>query len=94
MLDLHRDYPSLEHAYARVHRAKQHLTNFKRQTIKETDETFFNRLLDARRAVAGTHKGIPLDLLVLTPWELKNRLDRGDQFIKDITEKGQLLYAA
>ncbi|MCH8988809.1 MAG: nucleotidyltransferase domain-containing protein [Chloroflexi bacterium] len=62
--------------------------------IKETDESFFNRLADARRAVAGTHNGIPLDLLVLTPQELKERLDRGDQFIKDITEKGRLLYGA
>lgn len=62
--------------------------------IKETDESFFNRLADARRAVAGTHNGIPLDLLVLTPQELKERLDRGDQFIKDITENGRLLYAA
>ena len=62
--------------------------------VKDTDESFFNRLADARRAVAGTHNGIPLDLLVLTPEELKERLDKGDQFFKDITEKGQLLYAA
>ena len=62
--------------------------------IKETKESFFIRLADARRAVAGTHKGIPLDLLVLTPQELADRLNRGDQFIKDITEKGRVLYAA
>ncbi len=62
--------------------------------VKDTDEGFFNWLSDARRAVAGTHNGIPLDLLVLTPQELKERLDKGDQFFKDITEKGRLLYAA
>ncbi len=62
--------------------------------IKDTDDSFFNRMADARRAVAGTHDGIPIDLLVLTPQELKQRLDKGDQFIKDITEKGRLLYAA
>ena len=62
--------------------------------IKETDDSFFNRLTDARRAVAGTHNGVALDLLVLTPQELKERLDKGDQFIRDITETGRLLYAA
>jgi len=62
--------------------------------IKETNETFFNRLVSARRALSGTHKGIPLDLLVLTPGELEARLREGDQFLAEITEKGQLLYAA
>jgi predicted nucleotidyltransferase len=62
--------------------------------IKDTQESFFDRLTSARRAVTGTHKGIPLDLLVLTPGELAARLEAGDQFLAEITEKGQLLYAA
>jgi predicted nucleotidyltransferase len=61
--------------------------------IKDTNETFFDRLVSARRALSGTHKGIPLDLLVLTPGELEARLREGDQFLAEITEKGQLLYA-
>lgn len=62
--------------------------------IKDTNETFFDRLVSARRAVSGTHKGIPLDLLVLTPGELEARLRAGDQFLAEITVKGHLLYAA
>lgn len=62
--------------------------------IKDTQESFFDRLTSARRVVTGTHKGIPLDLLVLTPDELAARLEAGDQFMAEITEKGQLLYAA
>ncbi len=62
--------------------------------IKDTQESFFDRLASARRVVSGTHKGIPLDLLVLTPQELDARLRKGDQFLTEITEKGQLLYAA
>ena len=62
--------------------------------IKDTKEGFFDRLANARRAVAGSHNGIPIDLLVFTPSELESRLKAGDQFLADITEKGRLLYAA
>lgn len=62
--------------------------------IKDKKEGFFDRLAKARRAVAGSHKGIPLDLLVFTPSELEARLRAGDQFLAEITEKGRLLYTA
>lgn len=62
--------------------------------IKDTQESFFDRLATARRAVSGAHKGIPLDILVLTPQELDARLKSGDQFLTDIFENGQLIYAA
>jgi predicted nucleotidyltransferase len=62
--------------------------------IKDTEEAFFDRLANARRAVAGSHNGIPLDLLVFTPDELESRLIAGDQFLVEITEQGRLLYAA
>ena len=62
--------------------------------IKDTQESFFDRLTSARRAVSGAHKGVPLDILVFTPQELEARLKRGDQFLAEIFENGQLLYAA
>jgi predicted nucleotidyltransferase len=33
-----------------------------------------------------------MDILVRTPQELKARLERGDPFMQDITQKGKLLY--
>ena len=36
----------------------------------------------------------PLDLLVRTPKEVNRRLTGGDFFLREITEKGELLYAA
>lgn len=38
--------------------------------------------------------GVPLDILVYTPSELKKRLIIGDFFIKDIANKGKVLYEA
>ncbi len=36
----------------------------------------------------------PLDLVVRTPAELRRRLEHGDYFLREATEKGELLYAA
>ncbi len=36
----------------------------------------------------------PLDLLVRSPEEMNRRLALGDFFLREITEKGRLLYAA
>lgn len=36
----------------------------------------------------------PLDLLVRTPAKIKERLAMGDDFIKDIIDKGKVLYEA
>lgn len=60
--------------------------------IKETQERFFDRLFRVRQAISGTHDGIPLDLIVLTPQELNARLEIGDQFIEEILERGRVLY--
>jgi predicted nucleotidyltransferase len=36
----------------------------------------------------------PLDLIVRSPEEMNRRLARGDFFLREVTEKGKLLYAA
>lgn len=36
----------------------------------------------------------PLDLLIRTPAAIKTRLSMGDDFIKDVFEKGKVLYEA
>ena len=38
--------------------------------------------------------GFPLDLVVRTPEEMGRRLAAGDFFLREVTEKGELLYAA
>ena len=36
--------------------------------------------------------GFPLDLIVRTPGQIRERLDLGDCFMKEITAKGKVLY--
>jgi predicted nucleotidyltransferase len=62
--------------------------------IKETPESFFDRVATVRQAVSGFHKGIPFDPLLLTPSEVQARVKAGDQFIAEILERGEVLYAA
>ena len=62
--------------------------------VKDTPERFFDRLTTVRKVVAGTHNGVPIDLLVLTPKEVEAKLQAGDQFIGEILEKGRVVYAA
>jgi hypothetical protein len=37
---------------------------------------------------------IPIDLLVRTPEEVQQRLEMGDSFIRDIIERGKVMYEA
>jgi predicted nucleotidyltransferase len=37
---------------------------------------------------------LPLDLLLRTPEEIRERLELGDFFIKEITERGKIMYDA
>lgn len=62
--------------------------------IKETPERFIDRWVTVQRILTGTHRSLPVETLVLTPREIESRLTIGDQFIKEILEKGEILYAA
>lgn len=62
--------------------------------IKATRERFFERLDSVRRVAAGTHPHIPFEPIVLTPKEVEQRLKAGDQFVGEILERGEVLYAA
>ena len=39
------------------------------------------------------HRGFPVDLIAITPQRLRERLDMEDFFLREVTEKGQVLYA-
>ncbi len=62
--------------------------------IKDTSKRFLDRWVEVRRILAGTHPGVPLDAVVLTRKELKQRLDSGDQFVAGILKDGKVLYEA
>lgn len=62
--------------------------------IKETPDRFIDRWVTVQRILTGTHRFIPLETVVLTPEEIEKRLAIGDQFIAEILEKGEVLYAA
>ena len=62
--------------------------------IKETSERFIDRWVEVQRILTGMHRSIPVETLVLTPQEVEKRLAIGDQFIEEIMEKGEVLYAA
>jgi predicted nucleotidyltransferase len=61
--------------------------------IKETDERFIDRWVAVRRLLSDPGRTIPLETLVLTPQELSDRLAIGDQFLAEVMEKGDVLYA-
>jgi predicted nucleotidyltransferase len=62
--------------------------------IKRTQERFLDRVDEVRRSVTGLHPRIPLEPIVMTPEELEERLRKGDQFIAEIIQRGEVLYAA
>lgn len=61
--------------------------------IKETPERFIDRWVAVQRILTSTHRALPVETLVLTPQEIEDRLAIGDQFIAEILEKGEVLYA-
>ena len=62
--------------------------------IKATGEGFLERLHTVRRVTVGTHPSVPFDPIVLTPTEMADRLEAGDQFLREILDRGEVLYAA
>ena len=62
--------------------------------IKETSERFIDRWVTVRRILSNPKRTVPLETLVLTPQEVERRLAIGDQFLAEILEKGEVLYAA
>ncbi len=62
--------------------------------IKDTSERFIDRWVTVRRILSDPHRTVGLETIVLTPQELSTRLAIGDQFLAEIMEKGEVLYAA
>jgi predicted nucleotidyltransferase len=60
--------------------------------VKETSKPFHQRLFDVRQLVSPILNGQPFEPIVITPRELRRRLQRGDQFFQEIVRKGKLVY--
>ena len=60
--------------------------------IKNTSERFIDRWTTVRGILSDPGRTAPLETLVLTPDEVSRRLSIGDQFLREIMEKGEVLY--
>lgn len=60
--------------------------------LKNTKRRRVDRFVRVKRIIYNPNRKIPISPLVLTPKELANRLRIGDDFIKEITKKGVVLY--
>jgi predicted nucleotidyltransferase len=61
--------------------------------VKETKKPFFARLYEVRRIASEARRGYPFEPVVMTPKEIKGRLEVGDQFFEEVLSKGKILYA-
>lgn len=61
--------------------------------VKKTKKSFFDRLYEVRRIASEARRGYSFEPVVLTPREVKERLEIGDQFFEEVMNKGKILYA-
>ena len=62
--------------------------------IKNTRERPIDRRVTVSRIISDPKRLVPIETIVLTPEEINERLKIGDQFVKEILDKGEVLYAA
>ena len=62
--------------------------------IKETPDRPIDRRVQVAKIASDPKRLVPFEPLVLTPAEIRDRMAKGDQFIQEILEKGQVLYDA
>jgi uncharacterized protein len=61
--------------------------------IQTTHDKFFKRGLRIRKLLSW-EENAAISLIVLTPEEIAKRIERGDQFIAEILQRGKQLYAS
>lgn len=62
--------------------------------VKDTADRFIDRWVTVRHILSDPARKVAIETLILTPEEITDRLARGDQFLAEILEKGEILYAA
>ncbi len=68
-------------------------SDFDLLVVKETKERPIDRRVVVARIVSHSAKLVPVEAVVLTPQELAARRATGDHFVKEMVERGTLLYA-
>lgn len=62
--------------------------------IKTTPDRPIDRRVMVRKIISDPKRRIPFEIMVLTPKEIQDRLNIGDQFIQEIIKNGEVLYGA
>lgn len=62
--------------------------------VKETNQSPFQRRVEVGRIVQDQSRMTPIQPLVITPQELKEQLQKGNPFLIEILQKGEVLYDA
>jgi len=60
--------------------------------LKNTNKRRVDRFVLVKKIIYNRNRKIPVSPLVYTPWELEERLRIGDDFIKEIIQRGLVLY--
>ncbi len=60
--------------------------------LKTTKKRRVDRFVRVKKIIYDSNRKMPISPLVYTPDELKERLRIGDDFIKEIFQKGEVLY--
>ena len=60
--------------------------------VKDTDQRPSLRQAEVRRLIHDLKHRLPMDILVVTPNELRKRLAIGDQFCQKVLKEGVVLY--
>lgn len=60
--------------------------------VKNSKKPSHRRIIDIFHLLRGIDREYPADFIVFTPSELKQRLELGDFFIKNILDEGKILY--
>jgi predicted nucleotidyltransferase len=58
--------------------------------IKDTKKRWVDRLTEVYGYIR--NRSLPVDIIVYTPQQTQNRLEIGDPFVKEIMNKGKILY--
>ena len=61
--------------------------------VKETSLSFYKRLAEVRRIVCPVRRGYPFEPIVLTPKEIKERMEKRDPFLEEVINEGKAMYA-
>lgn len=61
--------------------------------IKESADRPVARQVSVRRLLRKINYQMPLTIIVMTPNEAQQRVRIGDQFVKEVLDKGKVLYA-